>query len=84
MRLLNILFVFSLAILLAAVAFNTGKLNQPASLFGTLTADGVRPVPWLTADGVRPVPWLTADGVRPVPWLTADGVRPVPWRGVSA
>jgi hypothetical protein len=75
MRLFKILFVFSLAILLAIVAFHTGKLNQPASLFGILTADGVRPVPWLTADGVRPVP---------KPWLTADGVRPVPWRGISA
>lgn len=75
MRLLRILFVFSLAILLAGVAFNSGKLNQPASLFGILTADGVRPVPWLTADGVRPVP---------KPWLTADGVRPVPWHGISA
>jgi hypothetical protein len=75
MRLLKILFVFSLAILLAGVAFHTGKLNQPASPFGILTADGVRPVPWLTADGVRPVP---------KPWLTADGVRPVPWRSISA
>ena len=75
MRLLKILFVFSLAILLAVVAFHTSKLNQPASLFGILTADGVRPVPWLTADGVRPVP---------KPWLTADGVRPVPWREISA
>jgi hypothetical protein len=74
MRLLKILFVFSLAILLAFAAIHAGKLNPSASLFGTLTADGVRPVPWLTADGVRPVPWLTADGVRPVPWLTADGL----------
>ncbi len=84
MRLLKILFVFSLAILLAFVAINAGRRNHSPSLFGILAADGVRPVPWLSADGVRPVPWLTADGVRPVPWLTADGVRPVPWRGIGA
>jgi hypothetical protein len=79
MRLLKILFVFSLAILLAFAAINTGKLNPSAPLFGILAADGVRPVPWLTADGVRPVPWLTADGVRPVPWLAADG-----WLNIGA
>jgi hypothetical protein len=56
MRSVKILLVYSLATLLAVVALNTGKLNPPAALSGILTADGVRPVPWLTADGVRPVP----------------------------
>jgi hypothetical protein len=56
MRSVKILLVYSLATLLAAVALNTGKLNPSTSLSGILTADGVRPVPWLTADGVRPVP----------------------------
>ena len=62
MRLLKILFVFSLAILLAFAAINTGKLNRSASLSGILAADGVRPVPWLIADGVRPVPWRGISG----------------------
>jgi hypothetical protein len=79
MRSVKILLVFSLAILLAAVAVNTGKLNPLPSPFGILAADGVHPVP---------NPWLTADGVHPVPspWLTADGVHPVPnpWRGLTA
>jgi hypothetical protein len=58
MRLLKILFVFSLAILLAVVAFHSGKLNPSASPFGILTADGDQhvPNPWLTAEGVRPLP----------------------------
>jgi hypothetical protein len=75
MRLLKILFVFSLAILLAFAAINAGKLNRSASLSGILAADGVRPTPWLMADGVRPAPWLASDGVRPVP---------SPWLGIGA
>jgi hypothetical protein len=84
MRLLKILFVFSLAILFTVVAFHSGKLNSSASPFGILTADGDHHVPnlWLTAEGVRPLPKpyssLALGEYGEPSVLMAEGVRPLP------